>query len=258
MKKIYLIIAILVTTTISSENLFAQRSRILVLTSSSTTWTTSSSPFKIQGTSTSATPTANDSLIISSTQTLTIDLTTGGSNTVTVSGATGVGMNVSGAVILNNSSTSKTESLQLPAGSKIFVGSGASITFSKTSTSGSSDGTGDVLKIGSANAISATSIYPVNNAANTAGTVRGSQVTVTGAFTASNAAGTPLPVTFGAIKASEKGTGVQIDWTSYSEQNLANYQIERSADGIHFTSVGEVAPAILPPKLNTVSSMHCP
>lgn len=51
-----------------------------------------------------------------------------------------------------------------------------------------------------------------------------------------------LPVTFGAMKASEKGTGVQIDWTSYSEQNLANYQIERSADGINFTSVGEVAP----------------
>jgi hypothetical protein len=57
-----------------------------------------------------------------------------------------------------------------------------------------------------------------------------------------SAAGAPLPVTFGAIKASEKGTGVQIDWTSYSESNLANYQIERSADGIHFSSIGEVAP----------------
>ncbi len=55
-------------------------------------------------------------------------------------------------------------------------------------------------------------------------------------------AGIPLPVTFGSIKATEKGTGVQIDWTSYSEQNLANYQIERSSDGINFTSVGEVAP----------------
>jgi hypothetical protein len=54
--------------------------------------------------------------------------------------------------------------------------------------------------------------------------------------------GATLPVTFGAIKASEKGTGVQIDWTSFSESNIANYQIERSADGIHFTSVGEVAP----------------
>jgi hypothetical protein len=56
------------------------------------------------------------------------------------------------------------------------------------------------------------------------------------------AQGIPLPVTFGSIKASEKGTGVQIDWTSYSESNLANYQIERSIDGINFTSVGEVAP----------------
>lgn len=52
----------------------------------------------------------------------------------------------------------------------------------------------------------------------------------------------PLPVTFGAIKASEKGTGVQIDWTSYSELNLANYKIERSADGINFSAIGEVAP----------------
>ena len=51
-----------------------------------------------------------------------------------------------------------------------------------------------------------------------------------------------LPVTFGTIKAFEKGTGVQVDWTSYSEQNLANYQVERSADGINFTSIGEVAP----------------
>jgi hypothetical protein len=35
--------------------------------------------------------------------------------------------------------------------------------------------------------------------------------------------GATLPVTFGAIKASEKGTGVQIDWTSYSELNISNY-----------------------------------
>jgi hypothetical protein len=52
----------------------------------------------------------------------------------------------------------------------------------------------------------------------------------------------PLPVTFGTIKAFEKGTGVQVDWTSYSELNIANYQVERSADGINFTSIGEVAP----------------
>lgn len=51
-----------------------------------------------------------------------------------------------------------------------------------------------------------------------------------------------LPVKFSNIKAFEKNAGVQIDWTSYSELHLANYQIERSADGINFTSVGEVAP----------------
>lgn len=51
-----------------------------------------------------------------------------------------------------------------------------------------------------------------------------------------------LPVKYGTIKATEKGRGVQIDWTSYDEHYLANYQIERSADGIHFTSIGDVAP----------------
>ena len=58
----------------------------------------------------------------------------------------------------------------------------------------------------------------------------------------SSAGASTLPVKYGTIKASEKGRGVQIDWTAYDEHYLANYQIERSVDGIHFTSIGDVAP----------------
>lgn len=51
----------------------------------------------------------------------------------------------------------------------------------------------------------------------------------------------PLPVKIGSIKAYEKGTGVQLDWTAFTEINAAKYVIERSANGQQFTAVGEVA-----------------
>lgn len=51
----------------------------------------------------------------------------------------------------------------------------------------------------------------------------------------------PLPVKIGSIKAYEKGTGVQIDWTAFTEINAEKYVIERSANGQQFTAVGEVA-----------------
>ena len=50
----------------------------------------------------------------------------------------------------------------------------------------------------------------------------------------------PLPVKFGNIKAFEKMTGIQIDWTSYSEVDVDRYVIERSSNGSGFTSIGEV------------------
>lgn len=74
------------------------------------------------------------------------------------------------------------------------------------------------------------------------GQIYGPQSSVNGSQLGGSANGSPLPVKFSNIKASEKGTGVQIDWTTYSEQNLANYQIERSSDGINFSAIGEVAP----------------
>jgi hypothetical protein len=55
-----------------------------------------------------------------------------------------------------------------------------------------------------------------------------------------SAAESPLPMKFGSISAYEKQTGIQVDWTSYSESNLSHYLIERSSDGIAFISVGRV------------------
>ena len=53
-------------------------------------------------------------------------------------------------------------------------------------------------------------------------------------------ANAPLPVKLGGIKAYEKQEGIQIDWTSYSEDNVLRYEIERSSDGSNFNSIGTV------------------
>lgn len=88
---------------------------------------------------------------------------------------------------------------------------------------------------------------PVNtwvNAGNTASSstsVTSSPVTSFSPFTiGSSSSLNPLPVKLSNIKAYEKLTGVQIDWTAYSEENLNKYQIERSADGSVFTAIGDV------------------
>ncbi len=52
---------------------------------------------------------------------------------------------------------------------------------------------------------------------------------------------TVLPVTFTKINASLIGSKVQVSWATGSEFGVKNYSIERSADGTHFTTIGEVA-----------------
>lgn len=49
-----------------------------------------------------------------------------------------------------------------------------------------------------------------------------------------------LPVTFGTVNATAKGKAVQIDWTSYTEINVKQYEVERSEDAQHFTSISNV------------------
>ncbi len=52
----------------------------------------------------------------------------------------------------------------------------------------------------------------------------------------------PLPVSFVNEKAFEKGSGVQIEWTNATESDMSAYVIERSADGISFTTIGQTTP----------------
>ncbi len=52
--------------------------------------------------------------------------------------------------------------------------------------------------------------------------------------------GQALPVKFGAIKAYEKQNGIQLDWKVYSENKVRSYEIERSADGRTYISVGSL------------------
>jgi len=52
--------------------------------------------------------------------------------------------------------------------------------------------------------------------------------------------GAVLPVKFGSIKAYEKQNGIQLDWKVYSENKVKSYEIERSADGRSYTSVGSL------------------
>lgn len=57
-----------------------------------------------------------------------------------------------------------------------------------------------------------------------------------------NATLNPLPVSFTDVKAFEKGAAVQIDWTNSTESDMSAYLIERSADGINFSVIGQTAP----------------
>jgi hypothetical protein len=52
--------------------------------------------------------------------------------------------------------------------------------------------------------------------------------------------GVALPVKLGSIKAYEKLNGIQLDWKVYSENKVKSYEIERSADGRSYTTVGSL------------------
>jgi hypothetical protein len=77
----------------------------------------------------------------------------------------------------------------------------------------------------------------------TAGTVTRDGVTVFSPFALGNTAAgqNPLPVKFGDIKGYAKNSGIQIDWSVYTENNLSRYEVERSENGNHFISVGQTA-----------------
>lgn len=53
-----------------------------------------------------------------------------------------------------------------------------------------------------------------------------------------NSLSNPLPVRFSALKATQKGNTVQLDWSNATEENVTAYTIERSANGRSFTQIG--------------------
>lgn len=53
-----------------------------------------------------------------------------------------------------------------------------------------------------------------------------------------------LPVAFGNVRATQQGSNVKIDWSNYTESDILNYTIERSADGRRFNAVGIVVPVL--------------
>ena len=58
----------------------------------------------------------------------------------------------------------------------------------------------------------------------------------------SNAAGsTPLPVDFVSITAQPSGNKVDLSWVVADNQQANRYEVDRSADGVNFTKIGEVA-----------------
>ncbi|MBI5372502.1 MAG: T9SS type A sorting domain-containing protein [Sphingobacteriales bacterium] len=52
----------------------------------------------------------------------------------------------------------------------------------------------------------------------------------------------PLPVSFSDVKAFEKGSGIQVDWTNLTESDINSYVIERSSNGVDFNAIGQQAP----------------
>lgn len=52
-----------------------------------------------------------------------------------------------------------------------------------------------------------------------------------------------LPVKFGSVKAFQTSSGVHLKWSNLNETDISEYKIERSADGINFNSLNQLAPA---------------
>ncbi|MGZ8559343.1 MAG: T9SS type A sorting domain-containing protein, partial [Chitinophagaceae bacterium] len=52
----------------------------------------------------------------------------------------------------------------------------------------------------------------------------------------------PLPVMFDNVKAYEKNSGVNIEWSNLTERDIAVYFVERSANGMDFTIIGQYFP----------------
>ncbi|MEI2739668.1 MAG: T9SS type A sorting domain-containing protein [Chitinophagaceae bacterium] len=51
-----------------------------------------------------------------------------------------------------------------------------------------------------------------------------------------------LPVSFTSVKASQQASGIKVEWSNLTETDILNYEIERSADGRSFITIGTASP----------------
>ena len=82
-------------------------------------------------------------------------------------------------------------------------------------------------------------LLPIQTSANNGANTVTASFSAFGAFVVADI-GAVLPVKFGSIKAYEKQNGIQLDWKVYSENKVKSYEIERSADGRSYTTVGSL------------------
>lgn len=57
-----------------------------------------------------------------------------------------------------------------------------------------------------------------------------------------NASQNPLPVMFADVKAYQKNSGIQVDWSNLTERDIVNYVVEHSTDGVSFSVLNQLQP----------------
>jgi len=88
--------------------------------------------------------------------------------------------------------------------------------------------------------------YLSSTGTNSSGTITSGSVINTFspfALAGSGPADNPLAVLFANIKAYEKNSGIQIEWSNMAEKDVANYFVERSVNGRDFVVIGRLLPA---------------
>ncbi len=69
------------------------------------------------------------------------------------------------------------------------------------------------------------------------------RIVFTNAVPAPNPPSTVTPVTYKSVTALQGNNGVAVQWQVTNEQNVAGYKVEKSSDGIEFTSIAAIAPS---------------
>jgi len=74
-------------------------------------------------------------------------------------------------------------------------------------------------------------------------TQSGTSATITFAVIDQITIAASLPLTLGNFSGQRQGSHVMLDWTTFSEQNTRDFEVQRAADGNDYTTVGQVPAA---------------